>query len=130
MWQSDDIKDMAKELGLDNGSYDNEQDRFRNIAEQLGINDYNNLHDKDKLKNELKKRLNEKQANPTGNNGTNNFNKNFRKQKGSNKLADDINSNKSKAGRVRNAFNSIRQRRADAKKQEEIENENQEIDNQ
>lgn len=123
MWQSDDIKDMAKELGLDNGRYDNEQDRFRNIAEQLGINDYNNLHDKDKLQNELKKRLNEKQANPSGNNGANNFNKNFRKQKGSNKLADDINSNKSKAGRVRNAFNSIRQRRADAKKQDEIENE-------
>ena len=59
MWQSDDIKEMAKELGLDNGRYDNEQDRFRNIAEQLGINDYNNLHDKDKLQNELKIRLNE-----------------------------------------------------------------------
>lgn len=124
MWQSDDIKDMAEELGLDNGRYDNEQDRLRNIAEQLGINDYNNLHDKDKLENELKKRLREKQTNPSGSNGANNFNKNFRNHKGSNKLADDINSNKSKAGRVRNAFNSIRQRRSEAKKQDEIENEN------
>ena len=129
MWQSDNITDMAKELGLDNGQYDNEQDRMRNIANQVGINNYNNLHDKDKLEDELRKRLKEKQSNPLQNNGINsNFNKNFRRQNNKSRFGNGVNSNKSKAGRVRNAFNSIRQRRADAKKQDEIENENLEAD--
>ena len=53
MNQTDDIKELSRELGIDYGNSDSSQDQLRRIAEQVGMNNYNSLYDNDELQNKL-----------------------------------------------------------------------------
>lgn len=53
MWQGEKLIKMAKELGIDYENSSSEQEVLKSIANKVGIEDYNNLYDKDKLEEKL-----------------------------------------------------------------------------
>ncbi len=55
MHQTDNIEDLARELGIDSGTSDSQADRLRTISEAVGMDDYNSLYDNNKLEENLKK---------------------------------------------------------------------------
>lgn len=57
------IEDLANELGIDSGTSSNSADRMRKVAEAVGMNDFNSLHDVDKLEEKLKEQAREKRTN-------------------------------------------------------------------
>lgn len=57
------IEDLANELGIDSGTSSNSADRMRKVAESVGMNDFNSLHDVDKLEEKLKEQAREKRTN-------------------------------------------------------------------
>ena len=82
MHQTDEIRDLAKELNIDEGGSSNEADRLRKIASSIGMNDYNSIYDNDELEKRLKelkrnKELNDSSLASRNSSGTNsNFNNN------------------------------------------------------
>ena len=58
MWQGEKLKKMAKDLGIDYENSSSEQEVIESIANKVGMEDYNNLYDKDKLEEKLNYYLN------------------------------------------------------------------------
>ena len=89
MYQTDNIEDIARDLGIDSGTSSSSADRLRKIADQVGMNNYNSLYDNDKLEQRLRdlKRQQNPNIDARGNTAsTNNPNKKFNSDLARNKL--------------------------------------------
>ena len=91
MNQTNNIEDLAKDLGIDSGTSSNSADRMRKIAESIGMENYNSLYDNDKLQERLRNLKHEKNPNiphfnPQGSTPNVNNNKNFATNMAKNKL--------------------------------------------
>ena len=68
MYQTDKIKDLARELGIDYGNSDSLQDQLRKISEQVGMDHYNSLYDNNQLQKKLEELNRQKNLNNSADN--------------------------------------------------------------
>ena len=97
MYQTDNIKDLARELDIDYGSSSSSADQLRKIAEQVGIDNYNSLYDNDKLEKRLRELKREKYPDirhVDATNNTSNINIRDKKNLAANTLKNKLQNNK------------------------------------